>query len=179
MKSTVILITGYRRMGKDTLAQKIIANDNLIVDGYKYKINIQPLPSLIRPFYRIAIADTLKALVHANLGLKLANPREYERIKDKPLFNGRSLRDYYIEVGKQYRDLDPYYWIDKTIQRFHNKGTPIITDWRFPSEYTRLIDMEYKVLTMRITRKGVPIPPLDIESEHALDNFPVDIEVSV
>jgi hypothetical protein len=52
---------------------------------------------------------------------------------------------------------------------------PIISDWRFRLEYDRLIQRNYKPITIRVHRDGVPIPSMDIESEHSLDDFVVDI----
>lgn len=175
--STVILITGYRRMGKDTLARCIIDHHNLVVPEWTYKYNT-PVTNITGDFYRIAIADNLKQRVHDMLGLT-GSIQDYEDIKDKPIFdNGRkSLRDYYIEVGNMMRYNNPYYWIDLTINsmKMVTDKIPIISDWRFRLEYDRLIQRNYKPITIRVHRDGVPIPSMDIESEHSLDDFVVDI----
>jgi hypothetical protein len=110
------------------------------------------------------------------LGLNISI-QESEKIKDTYIFNNnKTLRDYYIEIGNKMRYQNQYYWIDITIDQMKRcDGIPIISDWRFPLEYDRLVQCGYNPITIRVHRDGVPIPSIDIQSEHSLDDFIVDI----
>jgi hypothetical protein len=175
MSNVVVLLSGYRRMGKDTLANAMVKHKSLFVPGYNYRFN-RPLSSIGGDFLRLAFADELKLQVHHRLGLK-QTLEETEKIKDLPLFDGRSLRDLYIEHGKAMRDLNPNYWVDIIYQRILPGHNYVISDWRFPTEHRRLVELGVNTITLRLHRSGVDIPPPDIESEHALDNYRFDVIV--
>jgi hypothetical protein len=175
MSSVVVLLSGYRRVGKDTLANAMVKHKSFLVPGYNYRFN-RPLPNISGDFLRLAFADELKLQVHQRLGIK-HTLEETEKIKDLPMFNGRSLRDFYIEHGKAMRDLNPNYWVDIIYQRILPDHNYVISDWRFPTEHKRLVELGVNTITLRLHRSGVDIPPLNVESEHALDNYDFDVIV--
>jgi len=50
----------------------------------------------------------------------------------------------------------------------------VVTDWRFANELHCTNDMFTNVITARVYRKDVPEPPINLESEHSLDNYVTD-----
>lgn len=102
-----------------------------------------------------------------------------------------SLRDYYRSFGQIKRSEDPDYWCKLSFSHLPVSALSaqsfIVTDWRYHNEYEYLNKLvgnggipnkltnklPNTLITMRVFRKSVPIPPM-IPSEHNLDDFATD-----
>jgi len=167
------LICGYRRTGKDTLCQQI--NEGTISWLVYTKEGAGVPLGAFRPGPRRAFADRLKGEVQALL--KAENIIfSYEDEKDSRHFTyqGRDMtyRQLCIEHGCRMREIDPCYWI----RGINSDGEDVIvTDFRFPNEYSFPRETDPNIITIRVFRKEVPIPPVGEPSEHSLDNFLTDL----
>lgn len=179
-----ILVTGWRRTGKDTLCGQLRnppTQDPL--SEIKKNWQIYRAPNSTKEFpvpsdqvKRVALADILKEEVHAELakeGITITNPEEW---KDKPLPDGTTLRDLYMQRGLQRRQEDIHYWCRQALAKHIDSGdylhdTLCITDFRFPDELEYFSKVEYikSIITIRVYRSVVPVPPADVSSEHSLD----------
>lgn len=155
-------------MGKDTLAkhlregtykQKYIVygkRDSSILDSFKNT----PV---------IAFANTVKDRLSQDLGYPF--PEDH---KDKSIPGGsityRQLCIKLAETQKLYWGND--YWAKETFLNLTSSQT-IISDWRFPDEYTYLLS-QTSIITIRVYRKEVSIPPLEETTEHQLDSIETD-----
>lgn len=175
---TIIMLSGYKRSGKDTVS-------NFICEHYGA--------------YRLAFADELKRMVMDNYNI---SPNEMENLKETPLmglpmidtgnlaqFLRHDLRSELKQVGDTLywtpralmilegntrRATNPYYWVDKVINKIKPGSTYIISDFRFKTEYTRIVERFGKenVISVRINRnRNVGT---NNESERQLDSFEFD-----
>jgi hypothetical protein len=163
----VIFITGYRRMGKDTLYKQLCGKIPFNWIIYRYKDVSKTFPP-IKSYKRVAFADELKREVIEYYKLPYTL-EEVEKIKDERILYTLTFRDLCIELSKEKRKLDTNYWINK-VRNLVDDNT-IITDWRYPNE---LYINDSNTITIRVHRHNVPIPDLSIESEHALDGYKTD-----
>ncbi len=173
MTPHVILISGWRGVGKDTLGSVLATRL-----GYQ----------------RYAFADVLKA----HCALKFHVPRALfdDRIrKDNvyaPCARRASPRDLCIAEAKRLRAQDDDYFANALVaQVLRDQARRIVvTDWRYPNEATCLERAfgAKQVLKIRlrwppsntITSKPMPIAPPGREEteEHRLDAYPFDLVLS-
>jgi hypothetical protein len=171
----VHLITGYRGTGKDQLHVNLTAGIKPL--GYEvYAVNRNHCEILMIPSRtRVGLADALKLEVHQQLrdnGVNL--PPHADKTM---LVNDRTLRELYIEHGTLQRRQNPDHWVTMAadqIAGLNCSGCIDITDWRYLNELTYLRE-RFPVVTTRIYRSDVPIPPADVESEHNLDLVLTDV----
>lgn len=177
MTRKIILVIGYRRTGKDTLADALINNRDIKELYPKY---LTTLPKLHKPM-KIALADQLKEDVKNILGYPITEENKDKKLEVFPhgfnLSDESTNRDILIQHGMNMRKLDPDYWIKIVVNKIdqYPERDIIITDCRFRNEvqyFKALKDSE--VLTVRLFRDSVPIPPLDLPSEHDLDEYHAD-----
>ena len=179
-----ILITGWRRTGKDTLCSQLRNPSAVISDHwqiYRAPNSTKEFPVPSDQVKRVALADILKEEVHAELereGITIANPEEW---KDKHLPNGKILRDLYMQRGLQRRQEDIHYWCRQALAKHIDSGdylhnTLCVTDFRFPDELEYFSKVEYikNITTIRVYRSAVPVPPADVASEHSVDALSPD-----
>jgi hypothetical protein len=131
---------------------------------------------------RVAFADILKREVHRTLNLAehQRDPTWLEANKDTVLFEGKTLRQHYIDTAMAKREIDPIYWARAAMKELTLTQTTeeeqvfVITDWRFPNEAEYINHVAsrngFGVITLRLFRPEVPIPPIDEISERALDS---------
>lgn len=178
------LICGYRGSGKDSLYKWFCGDRThewrrLIYKTIPTELLIDGINTV-----RIGFADSLKAEVLKLLGLPIFN---HEMYKDKPLSEienivrthicqpidkNQSLRDVYISYGTEKRRQDPEFWCQRLFERVADEDSVCITDWRYPNEMEFFKD-KGEVITIRVFRKDVPIPPEPVE--HQLDGFKTDL----
>lgn len=146
----IIMVSGFAGSGKDTASDYIAKTFG---------------------FAKYGLADSLKDLVSAKFNL--SRPRlDDQCYKKTSISNNKTVRDLLIEEATKARAENVNVWIDKTIAKF-KEDKIIISDFRYPNEYFRLIEKFEKVITVRITRDtAVPLP---LESEHQLDTFKFDL----
>jgi len=192
----IILITGYKGTGKDSL-YKFSKKSGKFYQGNDKVCNVGWLvycenPHLMLPFClskelnRFAFADVLKMEVHDYLKLEKKKPDAYESEKNTMLMADpnsgevKTLRQHYIDFGQMKRKEDKLYWCKKL--NLDQGG--ILTDWRFKKEYEYMKNKykaspenkfkEQPVWTIRLFRSEVPIPDkledVEEDSEHNLDS---------
>lgn len=180
-----ILLTAYRRTGKDYFASILQGKQVPHFKWIAYRPpNAQCEKLQIQPYKQMSYAKALKIETSNIFGIP-----EFVSDADKdvpqyvhPVTKAQvSARDLYIEIGAKRRAESLDYWV-KFVCDDYDQSPPetvaVITDWRFPNElaftkkrYTAPGD----VVTVRLFRSDVPIPPADVDSEHALDGEATDI----
>lgn len=136
------------------------------------------LEKLIPDVRTIAFADAVKKEV-----AELYNfPHELcfsQSGKASVVYEGKTVRQLLIEHSYEKKQLyGADVWAQKVVNTIKSvKDTNwIIHDWRYVEEYNCLRrNLDAKLITMRIVRSSVL--PLDIPSEHDLDNTPVDFTI--
>jgi len=180
-----ILLTAYRRTGKDYFAAILQGKQVPHFKWLAYRPpNVQGVKLKIQPYKQMSYAKALK--------IETSNIFEIPEFvsdaeKDVPQYIHKdtgalvSARDLYIEIGAKRRAQSLDYWV-KFVCDDYDQSPPetvaVITDWRFPNEllYTRQrYTAPEDVVTVRLFRSDVPIPPADVDSEHSLDAEATDI----
>ena len=181
---SVFLLSGYRGTGKDSLYTaasegrlqwrilESLRGDELwhvyCNDGADPEATLDDM--LYGSPVRQAFADALKADVHQRLGLV----EHIDTIigKDDPITeDGKTLRDFYIERAAEVRSTDPSYYAQRVRRRINPLATTVITDFRYREE---LEEFPFAT-TVRLYRSAVPVPPVNVPSEHQLDGIMHDI----
>jgi hypothetical protein len=146
MNKTAVLICGYSRAGKDTLA------DGMLLPNLK-NLNFT---------YKVAFADQLKEIADEVLGL--ANLRH--SLKDT-FYNDNfkvKNRDVLVHLGVAMRSIDPNVWVDLALRRSNFPtaietvgANLIVTDWRYLNEYRRAKELlpDFKVITVYVETVGL------------------------
>lgn len=202
MSKVIILVAGFCRTGKDSFfrALKSVSESHPKPDNHtkvwtwaalanesgEEKMDVIGMKRL-DSVSRVAFADILKTEVHDRLDLPAhqRDPIWLEANKDTLLFDGKTLRQHYIDTAMARREEDPLYWVRKATESLPNgysgdeDHVVVVTDWRFPNEEEFIKDYAAKhghqVLTMRLFRPDVPIPANDNVSERSLDAVATDI----
>lgn len=176
MTRRLVVLIGYRRTGKDTLA------DTLINGGDERKLYpkyLTTLPKLERPI-KIALADKLKEDVRDMLGYCITEENKDKKLEVHPygfdLTDESTNRDVLIQHGMNMRKIDENYWLNIVLDKINKyDGDVIITDCRFKNEVNTFKQLEgIEVITVRLFRDSVPIPPSNLPSEHELDDYHAD-----
>lgn len=168
----IVLVCGYRRTGKDTLCKQLQGTSEVPFNWLIYR---RPGAHLFPnwPARRVAFADILKDEVEASIKEYLPPGFDRERDKEKPLATGKSFRQHCIDLGREKRAIDPFYWAKLAFSSVGLDESIIVTDWRYPHE------LEYakrfgEVTTIRVYRSSVPHPDPKEDSEHSLDPVSTD-----
>lgn len=195
MCGDILLISGYRRHGKDTLCDHLTGRQNCFV----YYPETKNGTAFVFPdvnYRRVAFADVLKAECSVLLDLSLA---EIEELKDKPLpehsryvfkcvepaSSPPTVRDVLIDYGAYCRSTDINYFCARVAeQALNNKDCiTVVTDFRYVNECNylkeKLLGTFRRAVTVRIHREGVVIPAISETSEHQLDDFDFDLRIKV
>ena len=175
------IICGYRLTGKDTLYNQLNCFGDVPFNWLIYYKDIDKLKKLMGVGPRLAFADRLKQDVQGQLK-EAGIVFNYEAEKDTRtfLYRGQPItyRQMCIDHGLAMRNKDKDYWC-RIVTEQVNSSNAIITDFRFPNEYTFVQqyanDNKLPLLSIRVFRKEVPIPPVNEPSEHSLDSFQTDL----
>ena len=164
MKKNAVLICGYSRAGKDTLA------DGMLLPNLK-NLNLT---------YKVAFADQLKEIADEVLGL--ANLRH--SLKDT--FHNDNFkvknRNALVHLGVAMRSIDPNVWVDLALRRSNFPSAVetaganlIVTDWRYLNEYRRAKELlpDFKIYTVYIETVGL----LPANEEEALSIAEIKREI--
>lgn len=139
----IIVLSGKRKSGKDTLA-------GILQEKYSY------IPC--------SLAAPLKVMCRNEFGLTKEQtdgefkefPTHYIDYSAIEFPSYLTPRDIMIRMGQFYRSINPHYWIDK-LTRIIDNGLPqdvfVITDVRFMNELVAF--MAKKALTVRLERSEV------------------------
>jgi hypothetical protein len=175
----VSLICGYQKTGKDALFKLLNSEQNMEdLDFYHFKWrvyinslnNSKPLNCLCGNVVRRSFADELKKEILEIYQIPIVPDNEKDIKQFKHYITGEiiSLRDACIEWGAFRRTQNINYWAEKALSNLLNDNVYIVTDWRFLNEKQYAIT-NFDVETIRIYRSNVPIPNINIDSEHQLD----------
>lgn len=151
----ILLLSGKAGSGKDTVGNLLVGMGNWI---------------------KIGFADCLKN--EASLLYGIPKHMFYSQ-EGKMSINQYNVtnRDVLIRHGMNMRKKDPYYWTNKVIEFIISKSKDknvVITDFRFPDEYSRLSKFFRNLKTARIHRD---VKLIDSPSEKMLDDFSFDFHI--
>lgn len=176
--TSIVLVTGYRRMGKDYIVKHGFNNYRLFVNPKRLNT---PIPSLTK-LRTMKFATPLRSLLSPDgyFVPEGINTGEYEYRKDDPDFlpYDATIRKFFIEISRATRLVDQNFFA-KRLEMDLNDTPTVITDWRYPNEYNYL-NQHNKVVTIRVHReydhhgKKMDIPNEEDDSEHSLDTFKTD-----
>jgi hypothetical protein len=163
MYPTIVLLSGWSRSGKDTVA-------SLMIDEMG--------------FYRVAFADALKQMCAKRFDMEMS---DFGLRKDKPLDaqcplypSARTPRDILLAYARDLRIIDDKIFANTLavhMKRLYEDGVRrfVISDWRWPMEADVLYHMFPRAhfIRVRIERPGIT-QPAD-SSEHSLDTADMDV----
>ena len=168
----IYLVCGYRGTGKDTLYKQMIGLMDFNWSIYRSPTYRSSTTSAIfekSPLKRIAFADALKQEVVKTLNL----PSNYDVDDNKnTVIQGKTFRQHCIDIGADARQKDINHWC-KLAFNGTNDDPIMVTDWRFPNE-KKYCDTLGDIITIRVYRSTVPIPPENEISEHSLHDVQTD-----
>ena len=173
------LVCGYKRTGKDYLF-KMFNNEidfNWVVytkpnSDKEFGINDDNRINKDNRINRVGFADALREEVN-NL-YDVRSDEDYDVLKEMVIKDGRTYRDLLIEHAAFRRNQNIDYWISLASKDIISKNDVMITDWRYPNEVDYLLNLDLKITTIRVFRSEVPIPPVEMISEHQLDDIVTD-----
>ena len=174
----VLLVTGYRRTGKDTLYEMMVGNKPMTWCVYhkqgadKLRLK-QVLDS--RSWVKASFAHHIKVMVLQDYNARYDKRYMFddiEMIKDVMMPDGLTLRDMLISKGDEMKLIDKDYW-SKLVLNNVVRDT-VVTDWRFIDEATYALPLK-EVTTIRLFRPEVNVPDKAIVSEHDLDCYDTDL----
>lgn len=147
---TVLLLNGLISAGKDTVADILVKHK-----GYK----------------KFSLASILKHRTSRKYGFdeSLCNTQEGKKSIVKSA--GKSVRELLIIESELAKSKNKYFFTDYVIVDIVNQDCEkvVISDFRFPEEYTRLTEVFSNVKTAKVVRPGVVVQ--DFSSEQQLDHF--------
>lgn len=171
----IYLICGYRGTGKDTLCGQLLGIKEIEFNWTIYRPRNAKIlfPSFSQgQVRRVAFADELRGQVMKKLQL----PSTFDPQANKnSIIDGKTFRQHLIERGMEARQEDPDYWCKLAFKAMVNDDQIVVTDWRFPNE-KNYCDRQFpnSVVTIRVFRPEVPIPPENEPSERSLDDIKTD-----
>lgn len=172
--TNIIMITGYRGSGKDTLNKQLSGTSHI---PFNWIIYANPEVDKPFPHYlkarRVAFADILKDEVIASLGNILPEGFDRDRDKEMMLSTGKTFRQHCIDTAMSARAVNVDHWSTKAMSQVKPGESIVITDWRFQNEIKYCARFG-SVTSIRVFRRSVPVPPADDRSEHDLDHEVTD-----
>ena len=152
VRPNVVLITGFRRTGKDTAGIGLTTGSHSRrwrvyarrADGVEFggtEMTHEAAFSALVGAWKVAFADGIRRIVAE--GLRLGAGYDFEENKDRVEVNGKTLRQHMIDVGSAGRRIDPAFWTKDAFRAFFCRGNVkptvvVCTDWRFSLELTAL-----------------------------------------
>lgn len=153
----IVWLSGFAGSGKDTVA-------SILVKKHDY--------------YRVAFADHLKDFVAIKYGIERSVCDTVEG-KQRTFLDGTSLRDLLIKESAEAKAQNINVFAEQALTTMLESKNDliVISDWRYPHEYEYITGMlGANHVTIRITRPG--LPSLPTPSEHALDSWKFDYEIT-
>jgi len=153
----IIALTGYKRSGKDTVGDAIMA---LATERKESAVKLK-------------FADPLREAVEKLTGC------EPERVKGLPIWYGLTGRELMIALGNGVRSLREDFFatlLANRLERFESAGIEwaVITDLRFVNEAFMLVDRFDHVRIVRLDNPLAPHDPND-PAEREIDKIPVHL----
>jgi hypothetical protein len=188
MKPTIIAISGWKRSGKDTVAEYLRDNfgakrlafadplKHLVSDLFgidrrnidnpsKKEAPILTLPVLARDAFSQTVTEFMTKEFRDDQGRNYGNSSMY--------WTPRALC---ILIGSAMRSADPDYWVKKAVSQAEPGQLYVISDARYKNEINSLKATGANVITLRINRFDTS--PSNDPSERDLDNFEFDSVIS-
>jgi hypothetical protein len=163
MTQIIVFLSGWAGSGKDTSAELLIEEMG---------------------FHRVSFADSLKEAVADSTGFPLRifhDPRHKNDplpVPHKKYPDCKTYRDILIAEAAAQRAKDPNIYVRTASKKIRSGGGRIvITDWRYPNEYSFIKEAfpDATIITIRVDRQNVT-PVADI-SEHLLDDYTFDVRI--
>lgn len=187
MRRSVILLSGFKRTGKDTFYNQIQGNLNEKYNWHIYanrkNTNNSQFIELLQNksnFVRFGFADELKKEVCNHYNINEIN--EYNKDTYSNIYS-RTYRELLIDYAAKKREQNVNYWcsiVSNKITRFIKYGFNnfMITDFRYPNEYQYISENNKintdDIFTVRLFRDYIDIPNISDLSERSLDDFNFD-----
>lgn len=181
----VYLICGFKRTGKNALADELVYTRSPQANGFSGKSFLDVSWKVLRNPNKsihgiiktkpecVSFAGEVKREVMGALGLD--SEFDLEKNKDVYLVEGKPIRQHLIDYAESKKVNDKYYWSTLAFKNIDIKETDVVvSDWRFMSEFEYVSKLNTDIVTIRVFRKDVPIPDKNINSEHELDSFKTD-----
>lgn len=152
----LLLLYGFSKAGKDTVAEILVQEHG---------------------FRRFAFADRVKEIAAE----KVQVPLEWFHDVDKKsmVMNGKTLRQYCIEIGEGGRSIDPECWGKAVVDAIQKEACDriVISDWRCYPEFFALQKAfpSATIIPIHIIRKDQYISPVPDMTEYNLSGFPFQI----
>lgn len=172
--TNIVMITGYRGSGKDTLNKQLSGTSHIPFNWliYSHPESNRGFPhNLVAR--RVAFADILKNEVIESLGNILPEGFDRDRDKEMMLSTGKTFRQHCIDTAMSARAINVDHWSSRAMSQVMPGESIVITDWRFRNEI-RYCAKFGVVTSIRVFRRSVPVPPADDRSEHDLDHEVTD-----
>lgn len=152
----VILISGYKRSGKDWVSDEL----NERIKG-----------SLV-----LAFAEPIKDILATALSLSKNTFDELKNIS-APIHTTdfRSLIQRFGNEAMK-KQFGEDVWSNLLISKLPTSGVVIVSDWRFNIEYEKICEVADEVTTVRVLDHNLTAGTH--ASEHELDNFSFDVELN-
>jgi hypothetical protein len=164
--------SAFKGTGKDELYKGFSGKRPLSELGWKvYSRDHDAFIVPIKP-KRLALADELKLQVCERLQIPsaLVETGLFDSLKEKAFVEGKSLRQHCIDLALEQKEKHgKMYFVDLIRDKISNAVEDVVlTDNRYPYEVVE------GVLTIRLFRKEVPIPPKTDQSERSMDDYSPD-----
>jgi len=164
-KVKLVLISGYKRSGKDFVSEKL----SELIKGSSVVTLAEPLKDIIATTMSVS-KDALE---------KYKNNSELLFVHETPctnLWQSKKVTDFRHILQRFGTDAMKKHfgddvWVDLLIRKLPAEGVVIVSDWRFISEYLALSKVG-DIITVRVEDSNIK-PDAHI-SEHELDNFDFD-----
>jgi len=165
---TVILVSGYKRSGKDFVSSLLQGS----LDSSVLYSLAKPLKDIIAKTFNISLEN----LEHyKNVGEHIFTHTEAKKENGEPITDFRSvLQIFGSEAMKKW--FGDSVWVDVFLKQKFEEDTIIITDWRFPVEYEKIKDKFSRVITVRVEDKNIINTDMH-SSETAIEDFLVDFRI--
>lgn len=158
----IIAICGYKRSGKDTVANFIVENY-----GYEHYKLAAPLKECIQQLFGFTqeeMEGNLKEEVH-----------DYWKTSPRIVMDYIGTHIFQYEIQKVIPDIKRNFWINNLINRSNIKNDVnkkiVISDLRFEHEYNEL--MKYNTLVIKVVNPKIKMA--DLSSEKECDNLKENI----
>jgi hypothetical protein len=179
----IFLFCGYRGWGKNTAANHLQKIDTSFEYDVYARDPTHTLHLMTSDPIELSFARVLKEEVGALLNLtwtqvdaqkeRLLNPEEMTLIEGGPF---TTVRDLLIASAAHHRADDPQFYVRYLLDNGCTDQSKeyIIPDWRYKNEIEFIRSLKRPVVTVRVLRSGIQVPPPLVESEHDLDDVETD-----
>lgn len=178
----IILVSGFRGMGKDYFYELLTKEVELSHYYAIWNYSNKSIP--IGEYNLIKFATSLKDEVSSILDITIDELNERKELplnkdykwKLKSISNAK-YRHVLIDCAEYNRSIDEDYYVKEAANLCRRDKINVITDLRYENEskIAKYIDEECKIITIRVHRDNVTVPPKSYVSEHYITDMKPDI----